>query len=91
MADAMGPLPSWEVECSERTEMWRKELRELAKKPDSQALEAVKTAVNIQLALADLKIKARQADWAKTMAWVPLVLPLVGVIVGAIIGAWLKH
>lgn len=91
MTEARIPELSWEAECETRIEKWRLELENLAKKPDAQALQSLKAAVDVQLALADLKIKTRQADWAKTILWFPLVLPMVVVIVGAVLGAFLKH
>ena len=93
MTQAIVSGPSWEAEVESRVTIWRSRLGELMNGPDPgtlPALQALKAAVDVQLALADLKIKSRTADWAKTMAWGSFVLPFIGVIVGAILGAWLK-
>src|SRR5258708_5181654 len=84
---------TWEEECKERIGIWRKQLAGLLQKSDDetlQALQTLKAAVDVQLAIADLKIKSRTADWAKIMLWASLVLPFIGAIVGAILGALLK-
>jgi hypothetical protein len=77
----------------------QRNVRELAENPgDAQALQALKTAVEIQLALADLRIKVRQADHAKTITWLPAATAIAGVVIGgvgaiggALISGWLKH
>jgi hemolysin activation/secretion protein len=95
MSEAKGPEPkkSWEDECKDRIRSWRIELEGLEDKPDAeklQKLEALKAAIEVQVGLADIQIKARSADWAKLMAWAPFLLGLVGFI-GVLVGAWLKR
>ena len=80
----------WEEDCKTRIRSWHNELLVLAEKKDAVALEALKNAIDAQLALADLKIKARQADWAKVLLWLTPVLSLVSGIVGGVIGVLLK-
>jgi hypothetical protein len=90
MAEINAPVLTWEKEVEHRTTKWRSELITLADKRDLQSLQVLKTAVDAQLAIAELMIKSRQADWAKVMVWGQLWLPLCGVIIGAIIAARLK-
>jgi len=48
--------PSYEKECKGRIATWENKLKELAQKPgDAQAIQALKTVVETQLALADLQ------------------------------------
>lgn len=84
---------TWEEEVKNRVEIWRQQLGGLMEKPDVenlQSLQSLKAAVDVQVALADLKIKARTADWAKTLLWTSLLLPFIGAIIGAIVGAMFK-
>ena len=81
---------SWEQECQRRIDIWHNDLMGFAERRDLVSLQAVKMAVDTQVALADLKIKARQADWAKTILWLSLVLPTAGALVGAFIGGWMR-
>ena len=93
MTQAINSEKTWEKECEERIINWRMQLGGLIEKPDVgtlTALQTLKGAVDVQLALADLKIRSRTADWAKIMAWGALLLPFVGAILGAILGALLK-
>jgi hypothetical protein len=93
MTQAIDSEPTWETEVENRVGIWRKQLGGLIEKPDVgtlQALQTLKAAVDVQLALADLKIRSRTADWAKIMAWGSLMLPFIGAILGAILGALLK-
>jgi hypothetical protein len=92
MNQAIDSEPTWETEVEARVVIWRKQLGCLMK-PDGEALPALQTlkaAVDVQLALADLKIRSRTADWAKIMVWTPLVLPFICAILGAILGALLR-
>jgi anti-sigma-K factor RskA len=89
-AKANNELP-WEEDNKELIAAWRTELKALKAKGDGPALERLKTAVETQLALADLKIKARQADHAQQFIWGPILLTFVGVILGALIAGWVKH
>ena len=83
---------SYEDECRERIKTWHRELKELKARPDSsELLKALKVAIDAELAIAELKIKVRQADWAKTLTWGRLVLPVLTAVLGALIGAWLKR
>jgi hypothetical protein len=91
MVEAMGRKCSWEKEVRERIELWHTNLPDLAGKEDIHGLQVLKLAVDAQLALAELKVKSRQADWAKTTTWAPLVLPMVGAIIGGLIAGWVKH
>jgi len=81
----------WEAECKRRICTWHRELKGLAENHNLPALKVLKAAVDAQLALAELKLKVRQAGWPKTMTWGPFILPTIGAILGAFIGAWLKH
>jgi hypothetical protein len=93
MTQPINSETTWEKECEERIRKWRMQLGDLIEKPDIgtlQALQTLKGAVDVQLALADLKIRSRTADWAKIMAWGALVLPFIGAILGAVLGARLK-
>jgi hypothetical protein len=81
--------PTWEEECQVRIRIWQAALKGLAAERDVGALHALKAAVDAQMAIAELKLKVRQADWAKTMTWGPLILPTLGAIFGAFIGGWL--
>jgi hypothetical protein len=49
-------------------------------------LQRIKTAIETDPALAELKIKVRQADWAKTITSANLLFPVGGAIIGAFIG-----
>jgi hypothetical protein len=90
MGDANMSLLSWEKEVDKRILEWRLKLLELVNKPDGPSLQTLKAAIDVQIALADLKVKSRQADWAKLILWSQLWLPLFGVLLGAILGAMLK-
>ncbi len=87
---------SWEDECTRRINNWRNQLRGLVDGPTApkiEALQLLKAAVDAQLALADLKMKARQADHAKQMIWLPLFLSALAIIftlLGVLLSAWLK-
>ena len=87
---------SWEDECKRRIDKWRDQLRGLVDGSTAskiEALQLLKAAVDAQLALADLKMKARQADHPKQMIWLPLFLSALGIILsllGVLLGAWLK-
>ena len=80
----------WEKECKERIEKWSAELKILTENRNTAGMEALKKTVEAHLALADFKIKFRQADHVKSMMWGSMVLsPLVGFL-GVLVGAWLK-
>lgn len=90
-AEPEGEL-SWEEEVEKRIGNWRRALDSLADQRDEQTLHSVQTlkaAVDVQF-LADLKIKSRQADWAKLMTWGGLLFPTLGALLGATLGALLK-
>jgi hypothetical protein len=76
----------WERECAERIDSWHEKLKIYADNHDDQALNTLKKAVDAQLAIAELKLKVRQADWAKTMVWFPLIFPTLGAILGGFLG-----
>lgn len=82
---------SWEDEVKRRIDIWHGELIDFSQRRDLSGLQTRKAAVDAQVALADLKIKAREADWARTILWLSLALPTAGAILGALIGGWLKH
>jgi hypothetical protein len=90
MAEQQTVRTTYEEEYQARIDKWRIRLKELAEAPRADEFAAVKTAIEADLALAELKIKARQGDWAKIVVWVSLLSPAVAVILGAILGAWLK-
>jgi hypothetical protein len=81
---------SYEEECKRRIDIWYPRLNELAEKGDSEGLRTLKAAIDAELAIADLKIKARQADHAQWIMWLQIGLPTAGAIIGALIGGWLK-
>ncbi len=81
---------SYEDECKARICAWHSELKKLADEDGIEAVQKLKVVVETELAIAELKIKAREADHAK---WVTMVVPLlgfVGAILGAFIGGMLK-
>jgi hypothetical protein len=82
---------AWEDECTRRINNWRDQLRGLvdgSTAPKIEALQLLKAAVDAQLALADLKMKARQADHAKLMIWLPVCLSVLSLLLS--LGVWLK-
>jgi len=79
-----------EGECQRRIGIWDTELKGLIAKSDLAALQALKAAIDAQLALEQLRITVRQADWPKLTTWGPLIVPFFGGILGALIGARLK-
>jgi hypothetical protein len=83
-------LPPYEEECQRRIDSWHVRLKALAEKEDSGGLATLKTAIDAELAIADLKIKVRQADHAQWILWLQIGLPTIGAVVGAFIGGWLK-
>jgi hypothetical protein len=92
-AKAGAKFLTYEEETKERIRTWHAQLKELVAQRDSAGVQWLKTAIDAELALAELKLKARQADWAKVMTWGPFVVPLlsaVGALAGVWIGAWLK-
>ncbi len=89
VTESVGKGLSYEKECEKRIRDWETELGNLAKSRDG-TIQTLKTAIEAQLALADLRIRVREADHAKAITWLPLVLPMVGAIGGAFIGGWLK-
>ena len=89
---------SYEDECKDRIARLENAFRKLANQQDPATLDALKEEIEIQLALADLRLKVRQADHAKAMIWLPTTLPVLGAIIGVVgtligtlIGIWLKH
>ena len=85
---------TWEELSKARIALWSTKLAELTAPSDIPALQALKSQIEIQTALAELRIKARQADKAWLFAWSPLLLPSVGAVLG-IIGTlatlWVSH
>jgi hypothetical protein len=75
MPEAPYPKNWWEENCKTRIRSWHVQLLELAEGKDPEALKMLKCAIEAQVALADLKIKARQADWAKLLLWLPRSFP----------------
>jgi hypothetical protein len=82
--------PTYEDECKKRIDDWRVALVDLAKNPDLARAQGLKAVIDADLALADFKIKARQADHAKGIMWSAFIVPAVTAILGALIGGWLK-
>jgi len=85
---------SWEDECKIRIQDWHDKLANLKMKGDEETIKTLQTAINIQVSLSDLKIKARQADHPKQLIWGPILLPFASAILGALIalaGSWWKH
>jgi hypothetical protein len=78
----------YEEECKQRILTWEKQLKELAAHQNLAGLQVLKTAVEAQMALAELRIKVREAAHAKAMTWGTLLLPAVTAIAGALIGTW---
>jgi hypothetical protein len=81
----------WEEEVELRIEGWHWELKRFANEDNLTAIERLKTTVEAQLAIAELKIKKRAADHAWMALWFPIIFPTLGAILGAFVGAWLKH
>jgi hypothetical protein len=81
----------WEEEVETRIQDWHWKLKDFAHQHDLPAIESLKTTVETQLAIAELKIKKRAADHAWMALWLPIIFPTLGAIVGAFVGAWLKH
>jgi hypothetical protein len=86
---------SYEEECNARINAWHSELKKLADEEAIEPVQKLKAVVETELAIAELKIKTREADHAK---WVTLFVPtltailgFVGAIVGALIGGMLRH
>jgi hypothetical protein len=81
----------YEGECKRRIAEWyHPQLKILAKNGDSEGLRILKAAIDGELAIADLKIKSRQADHAKWILWLQIGLPTFGALIGALVGGWLK-
>lgn len=82
---------SYEQEAKKRILEWyHPQVKGLAKARDSEGLSILKAALDGELAIADLKIKARQADHAPLILWFQIVLPVLTALIGAFVGAWLK-
>jgi len=90
MAEERAPKRSWEDEVADRVNDWRVELESVLEKHDDPRLKMIKSEIDVQVALADLQIKSRQADWAKVLLWGAPILAFASGIIGALIGAWLK-
>ncbi len=91
VTESAGTRLSYEDECKQRIGDWEAELGNLARSNNGTALQTLKTAIEAQLALADLRLRVREADHAKMITWLQVGLPTAGAIVGAFIGALLKH
>ena len=79
-----------EEECKQRIDKWDTELPAVFGSGDLGSLQLLKTAIEAQLALEELRIRARQADWAKITAWGPLLMPAIAALIGSLLGAWLN-
>ncbi len=72
--------------CREQIEKWH---RALANSDDRSRAE-IHGKIDVELALAELKIKVRQADHAPLLTWLAPFLPFLGAIIGALIGGMFK-
>jgi len=83
---------SYEQEVKARISEWHSKLKELAdaKEGSIAPVQKLKAVVETELAIAELKIKAREADHAKVLVWLLPVLSPLCAIIGVFIGAWLK-
>ncbi|MGA8429297.1 MAG: hypothetical protein WB729_05720 [Candidatus Sulfotelmatobacter sp.] len=66
-------------------------MKGFANQDNLPAIQSLKTTVEAQLAIAELKIKKRAADHAWMALWLPIIFPTLGAILGAFVGAWLKR
>jgi len=81
----------YENECKDRINNWyNPQLKRLAKARDLEGLRILQAAIDGELAIADFKIKFRQADHAKPILWLQIALPVVTALIGVFVGAWLK-
>ncbi len=83
--------PTYEVSCKRRIDQWHDQLKAHAQAPDLHALRQIKAAIDADLALAEFKIKFREADHAKAWKWWTVALPIAGSVFGAAFGAWVGH
>jgi hypothetical protein len=81
----------YEDETKWRIDNWyHPQLKRLAKAHDSEGLSILKMAIDGEVAIADLKIKSRQADHAWWFVWVQIGLPALTALIGAFAGAFFK-
>jgi hypothetical protein len=80
----------YEDECKLRIELWHGQLKDLGSKSDSSGVATVKALIDAELALAEVRIKVRQAGHPKLTLWLPIIFPTLGAILGAILGGLLK-
>ena len=82
--------PDYEGERKRRIKAWDDQLKALGSKNDASQITAIKGLIDAELALAELRIKVRQAGHPIAALWVPVILPTLGAILGAILGGLLK-
>jgi transposase len=75
---------SWEELSKERSDLWSDQLEELRASSELLPLQILKAKIDVQTSLAELRIKARQADKAWLFAWSPVILPLLAALIGII-------
>lgn len=80
----------YENECKRRIGLWHGQLKDLKSKSDSSRITTVKALIDAELALAEVRIKVRQAGHPLMALWLPIILPTLGAILGAILGGLLK-
>jgi len=77
----------YETESNRRIGIWHGRLKDLR---DPSDIATVKALIDAEVALAEARIKVRQAGHPKLTSWLPLILTPLGAILGAFIGALWK-
>jgi len=76
---------SYEDICKERIEYWHHKLDHLPPPLDISEIERIKLSVDVELSIAELKIKSRQADHAKELLlfypWIPVIISSFAAII----------
>jgi len=83
------PEPTYDYEgiCKTRIEDWH---RDMDGNAEEGSLTRMKQKIDLEIALAEFKIKSRQADHASVLTWLAPILPFLGAIFGGVIGGMVK-
>ncbi len=75
----------YETETKSRINRWHGQLKDLESRSDLTGITTLKALIDTELALAETRVKARQAGHPTLTVWLPIIFPTLGAVLGAIL------